>query len=71
MSKEEGRTAALYKVFDICGAAQLDKTLHFRCVGHTDQPNPNPDLNLNSNLAAYAKRPATPPTASVGLGLGF
>jgi len=40
-------------------------------TGHTDQPNPNPDLNPNFNLAAYVKRPAAPPTANVGLGLGF
>jgi len=43
-------------------------------TGHTDQPNPNPDqadLNPNSNLAAYVKRPASSPTASVGLRLGL
>jgi len=40
-------------------------------TGHTDQPNPNSDLNPNFNLAAYVKRPAAPPTASVGLGLAF
>jgi len=40
-------------------------------TGLTNQPNPNPDLNPNFNPAAYVKRAAALPTASVGLGLGF
>ena len=35
-------------------------------TGHTDQPNPNRDINFKSNLAAYVKSPAAPPTASEG-----